>query len=350
MLEWSRCVAEVWRHPPIAEQQEFVEALTVLCRRTDLQAIFPVGDREIELVVPLARQLPVVVVAASAPIIEICLSKSALLGLADQCCVPNQPWEFVASAAGLAGAASRVGFPAVLKPDKHASGTLGFKAAILPDIDELQTLAARIEFPSSGMVLQRLGQGKRHNMYFVAIKGQMLGCAQFVIHRTDRPDGTGLAVEGESVALMPDLEVWTRALVARLEYTGAGCAQFLVDDDGTACFLEINARLGANCAAVRAAGLDLPRLYLEALLGHAVTQTPVEIGRRYTWFDGDMSGLATCLRSGEIGGLAAMRWFGRALKAQLRADDHITWSIRDPLPMVPVAVRVARSLARALIS
>jgi hypothetical protein len=178
-----------------------------------------------------------------------------------------------------------------------------------------------------------LAPGTRHNVYFLARKGGLLGIAQMQILRTDRPDGTGLAVEGMSVA--PDLALvrWTAALAHALDYTGAGCAQFMVDSSTTAVsFLEINARLGANCAAPCACGFDLPRLFVEVLLGTAIPQGPARTGRRYAWLEGDLHGLASSLVSGHIGWRAAAAWLLRTLLAQLRAHDHIVFSWRDPLP------------------
>lgn len=132
---------------------------------------------------------------------------------------------------------------------------------------------------------------------------------------------------------MPQLVDQTRRLVARIEYTGVGCAQFLVDPrDGSTCFLELNARLGANCAAVVSGGLDLPRLFLELMQGDVPVQPPAAVGRRYAWFGGDVDGLIEQLRAGKLGLKGACRWSGRLLLAQWRAQSHITFQWRDPWP------------------
>lgn len=333
LLERSRCVTEVWEHPSVGDRVAWTEALEAFCAaRRDLGAVFPVGVEEIERLSPLAARLPVLVVAAGASALAVCRSKRALLVLADRLRVPTERWAVVGDRDALLPALERVGLPAVVKPDRHGEGH-GFKAAILERRADAMRLADRIPFPACGLVLQRLAPGARHNVYFLARKGALLGLAQVRILRTDRPDGTGLAVEGVSVGPDPALVESTTALVRALDYTGAGCAQYMVDAaTTTTSFLEINARLGANCAAACACGLDLPRLFIDALLGTAAPQKPARVGRRYAWLEGDLHGLVSCLVSGRIGWGAASAWLLRAILAQLRARDHIVFSWRDPLP------------------
>jgi predicted ATP-grasp superfamily ATP-dependent carboligase len=346
ILESSRCVAERWNHPPLSEPRAWADALEAFCKkRTDVGAVFPVGDAEIELALPLAATLPVLTVAVPPAIFAACRSKRAILALAEKTGVPTEAWEAVDQPEALWPALLRVGLPAALKPDLAEQHAVGFKAAILCSEADTRRLAARTAFSACGFVLQRLASGMRHNVYFVAREGRLLGHAEVRILRTDRADGTGLAVEGVSVPPNPALTAWTTALAARLSYTGAGCAQFVVDErSGKACFLEINARLGANCAAVCACGLDLPRLFVEALLGVAREQPPAKIGRRYAWLGGDLSGLALALHSGRVTWRQAAAWLARAALAQLHAHDHVTWSRRDPLPTLMFYVRLLRAV------
>lgn len=333
LLEHSRCVTEVWEHPGIRDRAAWTGALETFCAaRRDVGAVFPVGTEEIELTSPLAARLPVLVVAASDSALAVCRSKSALLALADSVHVPTQAWAAVRDRSALLPALERVGLPAVVKPDLEDE-RCGFKAVILERHADAARIADRVPFPACGLVLQHLARGARQNIYFVARKGVLLGVAQVRILRTDCPDGTGLAVEGLSVRPQPALVEWTTALARSLDYTGAGCAQFMVDDSTTTVsFLEINARLGANCAAACACGLDLPRLFVEVLLGTAAAQEPAEVGRRYAWLEGDFHGLASSLQSRRIGWREASVWLRLAIVAQLRAQDQVVFSWRDPQP------------------
>jgi hypothetical protein len=100
--------------------------------------------------------------------------------------------------------------------------------------------------------------------------------------------------------------------------------------------LEINPRLGANFVISERAGLPLSRLALELARGGG-PEVPrdawrYERGLRFAWTFGALSGCRFQLREGQIGRRQALRLMGRAVIEALRADVHITWSWRDPLP------------------
>lgn len=348
ILERSRCVAEVWEHPSPADPGRWADALEAFClTRGDVGVIFPVGAHEIDLLTPLAARLPVLIASVAAEILRVCRSKSALLALADRAGVPAGEWAVVFDTRTLLAALARIGYPAVLKPDRQDDG-LGFKAVVLRSCGDAKGLAQSISFPATGFVVQRAAGGDRHNLYFAARSGSLIGLAQIRIVRTDRPDGTGLAVEGISVRPDPVLVEWTATLVKALDYTGAGCAQYMVDAAvPTASFLEINARLGANCAAVCACGLDLPRLFIETLMGSVPAPASAQVGRRYAWLEGDLRGVAACLRAGRVDRREAAVWLLRAAWAQLRADDQIEFSWRDPLPTLVTLGQMMRAPFRS---
>jgi predicted ATP-grasp superfamily ATP-dependent carboligase len=285
--------------------------------------------------------LPPEVIAVAPDVLERCQHKEQLLEAARRLGVDTTPCEVASNAAEVRAAAARVGFPVVIKA--HAAGALhagasaqfiGGKARFAASAVELDLwLHTNPAFPPAGVLVQRQAQGPRHNVYFAAWRGELRGTAQTLTLRTDRPDGSGLAVEGIGVDPTPRLVVQTRALVKELGYTGVGCAQFLVDPrDGSTCFLEINARLGANCAVVTACGLDLPRLFVELMKGDVPLQAPATVGRRFAWFGGDLDGLLECRRQGLTGMREGLQWLGRCLRAQLRADDHVTFLWSDPWP------------------
>jgi predicted ATP-grasp superfamily ATP-dependent carboligase len=348
ILERSRHVAEVWQHPLDSDVPAWTAAIERFCtERADLAIVFPVGDREIEGATPLVGRVPAIIVVAQSLIP--CRSKRALLSVAQTLGVPTQPWLTVDAANDLGPAVERIGLPAVLKPDVSTDDSCGFKASIIRSEADARRLAKTLPAGST-FVLQRFAKGLRHNVYFVASGGRLLGYAEIRVSRTDRPDGTGLAVEGESVPPNAALRDWTAAFAARLRYTGVGCAQFLVDEPSkSVSFLEINARLGANCAGTCACGHDLPRIFVETLTGVAEEQPPAQVGRRYTWLHGDLDGLKSSLDTRSITWRGAAAWLLRMAAAQLRARDHITWSWHDPLPSLTIHAQWLRASARGLV-
>jgi predicted ATP-grasp superfamily ATP-dependent carboligase len=334
IFERSNSVAEVWEHPPYSRPLAWAEALGEFCQaRQDVGLVFPVGDSDIDNVLPVADRLPVPVIAAPSAVVQACRNKCALLRQATELGVPTPYWEVILRWSDLGPALKRVGLPAILKPVHNVERLLGFKAKILRSEADAWAVVRHVVFPACGFILQRTASGLRHNFYFIAQQGRLLGHADSRVWRTDCPDGTGLCIEGEAVLPSPTLLRWTETLAMHLGYTGAGCAQYMVDDrSGTVGFLEINTRLGGNSAAACACGLDMPRLFVETVLGVAEPQPPAKIGRRYTWLSGDLNGLAASMRSYGLGTAAIVDWLARTVLAQLRARDHITWSWRDPVP------------------
>ena len=323
-------------------------ALERFCaERRDVSIVFPVGDKEIERTAPLAGRLPALVVAARSRMP--CSSKQALLSMAASLGIPTPPWEVVDRPAALERAIDRLGLPAVLKPDVSTNEAAGFKVTLVRTAADVRRVVNTLPVGSS-FVVQRFAPGVRHNVYFIASEGRMLGHADIRVLRTDRPDGTGLAVEAESVSPHPALLDWTRKLAAELAYTGVGCAQFLVDEaTGAISFLEVNARLGANSAGTCACGHDLPRLFVDVLSGVAAEQPPAVVGRRYTWLHGDIDGLKAALDSGRITWGEAAAWASRLVVAQLRSRHHITWRWNDPLPTVVIHGRWLAASVRGLV-
>lgn len=346
----SRHVAELWHHPPFdAGSQAFGGALTdLLSQRPDIQLVFPVTE---EAVVHFARgsfDLPhgVSVAGASPEIVDVCQSKEKTLVAASSSGVPSARYAVVNDLHGLLQAADDIGFPCIVRPLVAPSRIFGRKALILKSQADLHSSIPHWPTEHARLLVQRYLRAPRHNLYFVAVGGQVERCVHVLIRRTDRADGTGLAVEGDTIELDPRLHGYTQRLVAQLSYTGVGCAQFLVDpDSGEISFIEMNPRLGANSAIVQASGLDLPLcaavLALGLPLSAARQPTKYRVGLRYAWLFGDLAGLLSEARGGRVGPRAALGWLGELAGNSMAADVHLTFSRRDPMPTLALFTRKA---------
>jgi ATP-grasp in the biosynthetic pathway with Ter operon len=185
------------------------------------------------------------------------------------------------------------------------------------------------------MIVQRYVEGPRHNVYFAAGHGRILAAVETMILRTDRPDGTGFAVEGVTVAPDARLHLYSETLIASLGYSGIGCIQYLVPPRGEPHFLELNPRHGAAMAIARHCGLDLTLAAIDLAARGDWRPDPVHrypVGRRYAWTSGDLNAWRLAAAGGSIGNRETLRWLLRSLVGALRADVHLTWSLRDPLP------------------
>jgi hypothetical protein len=57
-------------------------------------------------------------------------------------------------------------------------------------------------------------------------------------------------------------------------------------------------------------------------------------GVRLDWLGGDLRGLFRSVQAHEITFTQGLLWAAQLLRALLRADRHLVWSLRDPLPAI----------------
>ncbi|MEM6550589.1 MAG: hypothetical protein AAF750_00430 [Planctomycetota bacterium] len=365
----SRGVAEVWRHAswkgdPSAFDGQLMRFLEA---RPWVRVVFPVDESAVRRVDGLRGEMGarfgerVGLAVANPGAVETCLDKGRMLEACRSAGVPHAGYEVVGGDE-LGGAMERVGLPCVVKPMDHETLRFGVKAEIVREAGEAEALAGDGAMAGRRLMVQGYAAGPRHNVYFAADGGRLVGAVEVRIDRTDRVDGTGLAVSGRTVEPTPALIADTEALVGALGYRGVGCAQFLYEgEESSRCFLELNPRLGANFAVVYRAGLRLPELAVR-LAGGERLEVPADAlayrrGLRFAWTFGAWAGCRFERRQGVIGWGRAARLMGRAGWAGVRAawpglrgGVHITWSWRDPLPSLlemsrPLRRRATRAAA-----
>ena len=316
----SRFAAGSLPLPAAAKGQQLRAAVASV---PDIECVFPVG--EAEMIALLDLELPNVHIAMPpASIVRTCLDKPESYAIAAACGIPLGAAEVVADLPGLLAAAARIGYPVAVKCPDSTRLLGGQKAMRCNDESDLHRLAGA-GFP---LVVQRWLDGARHNCQFVAQGGRIVAYFEQRVLRADGIANSGFGIEGISVAPNPTLYAHCESLVARLDYDGPGCVQFLVADDGDHLFLELNPRLDATCELAVHCGVDLPRLALDG------SGAPLDyrVGRRYHWLLGDIRHVSAMLKRGELGRRDLPRAIAGVLTAHWRADCHLTWRWGDPLP------------------
>ena len=301
-------------------------ALEAWLRAKRPEFVFPVGETQLRQVLAAPRLLSlsnwVMPEAATA---QRCLDKRALFDLVPSLGVPVAPWLQWAGAQAWREAARRFGFPVVVKRKDSALHLRDKKALILADPAQLDAVLAEIAgtADAESFVLQRFAPGVRHNCHVAADGGRLVAFLQQKVLRTDEPDGTGIGLEGVTVAPSAELRAYCERILYRLGYSGIGCIQFLVDEaSGEVSLLELNPRLDSTAALACKLGYDFPRLAVE-IAAHARPEpltAPYAIGRHYHWVYGDLN----AWRQGKIG-------LGTLARAALRGCD-LTLEWRDPAP------------------
>jgi predicted ATP-grasp superfamily ATP-dependent carboligase len=336
--EHSRYCARRWEHPPASSGGVFIDALRdLLLSDPQISVVLPVSERYVRLVNGHRPELPQdrIYAMPDADAVDICLDKARTLELARHADVPVAPFREVTTLAELGDAADALGFPLVIRPYDSMQRLFGLKALVVRSRDDLAARFAGWPGEHVSLLVQRKVSGLRHNVYFAAERGRPIRLLEAAVLRTDKPDGTGLAVEGVTEKLRSVSRHYTTRLLNALAYHGVGCAQFLVDPaSGRTHFLEINPRIAGHHAVAERAGLGLSELAV-ALAARRRLDEPFREGAagiRYAWTYGELRALKSRFASGEIdvGGLAR----GLALIADtaLRADMQVDWELSDPRP------------------
>ena len=332
----SRWVDELWQHPPLDRERPFVDALRVfLDSHPNVRFVFPVGDTEIRAFERMRRRLPrqVRYLMASTDVLQTCRRKAALFAISRELGIPTAEYRLARTGPALLNAADAVGYPCIVKAESEELRAFGRKAFIVAKRAELQE-ALELQLRPQALLVQSYVTGARHNLYFFAEAGVVRAVAQVRIIRTDRPDGTGYAVEGITVPTDVQWRDHLQRLASHMGYDGPGCLQFIHDGTSRSTILELNPRLGANYAIVEKAGLHLPRWWLEHLeSGRASIPATLECesGLRYGWFYGDLAGWLSSFRDPGTTVRERCVW-GASLIRSLTAPNHVVWDWRDPSP------------------
>ncbi len=356
--DFSRYVSEVWSHPDPKDMKEdfFVALKRFLADRDDIKTIIPVGETDIRLFMDRYAEFSsqMKLLMCEPGVINTCLDKPVMSALIDKLGIPQAPYKAACNRHSLFAAADAIGYPCIVKLADSEFLLSGRKALIFQDSRTLREKFPNWPVKNKSLIVQSYVTNKRMNVYFFALDGQIVALGQVLVLRTDKPDGTGLAVSGRTVSPDNVLIEYCTTIVRHLNYTGVGCSQFLIDEaSGTATFLELNPRLGAGCVLPYRAGLDLPRIMLdysqESATSPASPAYPCKVGVEYAWTTGDVKGLRRAIETREIGFRGAVVWSFKTMKSALTTPNHVSWDWRDPLPTIVQCVKLCGSAIRTLL-
>ncbi len=277
-----------------------------------------------------------------------------MLELASCSGVECAPYSTVKTLKDLQRRCEEIGYPVIIRPFSHLN-RIGHKKAVICE-NSRELASAFPEWPANqpGLLLQRYVTGVRHDLYFIAVSGEIRSLLETRITRTDHPDGTGLSTEGVHVRVTEKFREDTRKLISATGYTGIGFVQFIRNPNtGNATFLELNPRTAGSHRCAEAVGmpLTLSALYLAQgstdVALNSACRFPV--GRYYAWVSGDLYGIKEALSHREIGLTSATVWLLSAMRSLIRARIHLTFSWSDPRPAVALVMRQAtRMIAAAM--
>lgn len=354
--EVSRYVHAIWDDMGLTDYSDkFQVALDdFLSNHPDIQLVFPVTEEFVRAFAERRLTLPENVMLGSMPdeIVNQCFDKSGLLKFADELGVPVAPFAVTQSAEELRQEATRIGFPLVVRPLDSTIELAGKKAVTCTSLEHLLSLYDTWLEDNPGLLIQRYVSGKRDNIYFAAHEGVIYRYLHAKIERTNQPDGSGLALEGVTVTPCTHLRDYTERLIKALDYSGIGCAQYLVDSKtGEQNFLEINPRLAGNHALPEACGLNLGDWLIDQTIYGLPdkSQRHGQQGVRYTWLAGELAAIKRAHNLKKLDKWSAVKASLHAVKVTINSDMDMGLMRGDIMPGLitlcdsfPVLGRVTR--------
>ena len=333
LAAWSRA-CDRW-HPIPAPQhgvKEFIEATNVAIADGGYEIVFGCDDAEVLALSQGRGQLGALVPHADHDTVARALDKLELASAARRAGLAT-PTTVEAGEAALLELAP----PVVVKPRRSAAigrdvASARMEAGIAHTREDATRRASEIRAAGGEPLIQELA----------AVADGDSRVVSSVQQEADRlwPPEAGGTVRATSVAIDPELERATAALLAQIGWFGLAQLQFVVPGDGVPRLIDFNGRFYGSLELALAAGPNLPAIWAALATGRSPGEwcTPARAGIRYQWLEGDLRRAAA-----ERGGVA--RDVLGSLRYATRAKDSIL-SAADPWPGVRYAGLLARRALR----
>jgi predicted ATP-grasp superfamily ATP-dependent carboligase len=336
----SRAKAGAIRVPdPSLDPGGFVNALVLAARELRPATILPGGESSLIALAGREEEFPAEVVVGTFPpdLVRRATDKQALAEIAQAAGLATPPTH-VLDRNELRDRAEKLRYPLVLKAARSLvsdpNGTLtrvetrrvDSSGDLITAIDSLQ---------SSPVLVQQYIPGVLRTVCGVAWGGRLV-CSLLQENTRLWPPGFGVASLAISLPRDPELEQVTARIVQALELSAVFQVEFLVDGDER-YLIDLNPRIYSSMGAAIAAGLNLPAIWVELLLGGSPQVSGYRVGVRWRVEDSELRLLKR----------AVLRGDGRAVSELVlprRGTAHAAFMLRDPGPAFITVRRLLRTL------
>ena len=280
----SRAKAGAIRVPvPSLDPEGFVHALVAAAVELRPATILPGGESSLIALAGREDEFPVDVVVGTFPpdLVRRATDKQALAEVAEAAGLATPPTETV-SREDLLDRAQKLSYPLVLKAARSlvSDAEGGLKRVEAQRVDSSDDLVEAMDsLQSSPLLVQEYIPGVLESVCGVAWRGRLV-CSLLQESARLWPPGFGVASVAISLPPDPELEQATARLVHTLELSGVFQLQFLVNG-GERFLIDLNPRIYRSLGAAIAAGLNLPAIWVELLLGGTPEVGEYRVGVRW---------------------------------------------------------------------
>ena len=195
-------------------------------------------------------------------------------------------------------------------------------------VSSMQQVKAAIEaLPGREILVQPYIPGTLVSVSGVSWEGDLV-CALHQRAIRIWPVPAGVSSYAETIPPDAKLEQGVARLVRATGWSGLFQAQFIRDPRGEHYLIDFNPRIYGSLALAVAAGLNLPAIWVDLLLGRRPRVGGYRVGTRFRQEEKDLRALARMLANG-----SERRSALRGLMPQ-RDTTHAVFSLRDPMPLL----------------
>ena len=346
------CVEAAEVPAPAADSEGFAERIGTLGRRWDIDVLIPATDAAMAAALTHRDRLePMLIPAPAAEDFLAISDRARLLEEASALGITIPEQTVLPCPDEIQGVTERARvFPLAIKPARaYTSPNGGPPAPRVRYCDRPENLRRVLsEFPAAAypLLLQQTVLGDGMGVFLLLWEGELV--AAFAHRRIrEKPPSGGVSVLRESVALDPRLTELSRRLLERFSWQGVAMVEYKGTPEAPV-LMEVNGRFWGSLQLALDAGVDFPRLLVDAALGRPLAPPPpYRVGVRTRWMWGEVDHFASIVlgrslpagaREGRLRpALAAMRgWLKPAHNEVFRASD--------PRPFVRETVDWIRSV------
>lgn len=267
---------------PSFDQKGFVSELAVAAARLSPEAVLPSGENH--LLALADREADFAGIAFGVPSRESvnqATHKGLLSTLGTAAGLRTPPTAKVVR--GDTGAVGAFGFPAILKPRhsriRNPDGTmLGYSARFVTSAEQAEKAVK--DLPERGGFVQPYIPGQLISVSGVSWEGELV-CALHQFSIRTWPMHVGGSSYAVTIQSDEELEQGVRRLLGELGWSGIFQVQFVRDPGGEHYLIDINPHVYGTLGLATAAGLNLPGIWTDLLLGKSPRVDGYSIGVRF---------------------------------------------------------------------
>jgi predicted ATP-grasp superfamily ATP-dependent carboligase len=285
----------------LADPVRFTTDVRDLISQLDIDTLVPMSEPALLALLPERKRFENVLIPfPEANSFSTISDKQAVLTAADRAGIAT-PVQTVIQDASTAFDTVSIAYPVVVKPARSVSTGAGDRLKLsvrhAASAQELDSILREMDPRAYPLLLQQRIVGPGVGIFVLLWDGQLI--AQFAHRRIrEKPPSGGVSVYRASIEVDAELLRRSIALLAEFAWRGVAMIEYKVDEHtGTPYLMEINGRFWGSLQLAIDAGVDFPRLLIEAATGRTpapVTQFRTDVRSR--WFWGDVDHLLTRLR------------------------------------------------------